>query len=230
VNHSDTVLFSHKNFGAIVKVLYNRDQPPLIGAWEVAQKLDNRIMDVMVNGPIPTPVFIAYESLAGAKLTLEDLPAGFQAVPDAELAFDPGSEADMKSGGMRIAGVFGFKNERANAEEYILGYTFQFSSTIGKAAMDQLLANDELLDAMFEPTPTQKRQILEVTKPIGDRALSTAIMEMTQTGGIRCDVLVFRRGHVGAALFYIYVTGRRQTTVEDLAFKLDMKIQALASP
>ena len=71
--------------------------------------------------------------------------------------------------------------------------------------MDQMLASDELLDAMFEPTPTQRRQPFTINKPIGDRALVTAIMEMTETGGVRCDVLVFRRGHVGVALFYIYV-------------------------
>ena len=65
----------------------------------MAQKLDNRIMDVMVNGPIPTPVVIAYENLAGVKLTLEDLPAGFQAVPEAELAFDDASRTEIEIGG-----------------------------------------------------------------------------------------------------------------------------------
>jgi hypothetical protein len=227
---SDMVLFSQKNYGGIVMVLYNSKEPPVIGAWEVAQKLNNRALDVLVNGPIPTPVVIAYNDLTGVKLTQADLPAGFQAVPDADLQFDEASRSEMESGGMRVAGIFGFHYDKPNAEEFVLGFTFLFSNTIGKAVMDQMLASDELLDAMFEPTPTQKRQSLTITKPVGDRALSTAIMEMTETGGIRCDVFVFRRGYVGVVLFHIYTPGRRQITVEDLAVKMDAQIKGLASP
>jgi hypothetical protein len=230
VDRADIVLFSYKNYGGIVEVLYKSDQTPVISAWDAAQKLDRRILDVMVNGPIPTPVVIAFNDLAGVKLNQEELPAGFQPVPEAELNLDETSRSEIETGGMRVAGVFGFTNDKPNAQEYVLGFTFLFSDTVGKAVMDQMLAGEEFLNAMFEPTPTQKRQPLTINKPIGDRALSTAIMEITDTGGVRCDVLVFRRGHVGVALFYIYLPGRRQTTVEDLAVKLDAKIQALASP
>jgi hypothetical protein len=230
MNYSDLVLFSHKNFGGIVEVFYKSDQVPIIGAWEVAQKLDNRIMDVLVNGPIPTPVVIAYQDLAGVKLNQEDLPAGFQAVPEAELALDEASRSEMERGGMRVAGVFGFRYDRKNFEETVLGFTFQFTSTLGKVVMDQMLAGDELLDAMLAHTPTHKKQPFTINKPIGDRALGTAIMEMGEAGGVRCDVLVFRREYAGVALFHIYHTGIRQTNVENLALKLDAKIQALASP
>jgi hypothetical protein len=230
MNYSDIVVFSHKNFGGIVEVFYKKNQVPVIGAWEVAQKLDNRIMDVLVNGPIPTPVVIAYQDLTGVKLNQEDVPDGFQSIPEAELALDEASRSEMETVGIRVAGVFGFNYERPNFEETILGFTFQFTSTLGKVVMDQMLAGDELLDAMFPPTPTQRKQPFTINKPIGDRALGTAIMEMGEAGGVRCDVLVFRREYVGVALFHIYHTGIRQTNVETLALKLDAKIQALASP
>ena len=230
MNYSDLVLFSHKNFGGIVEIFYPRGQAPVIGAWEVAQMLDNRIMDVLVNGPIPTPVVIAYQNLTGVKLSQEDLPSGFQAVPEAELALDEAARAEMEKSGMRVAGVFGFRYDRKNFEETVLGFTFQFTSTLGKVVMDQMLAGDELLVAMFPPTPTQRKQPITINKPIGDRALATAIMEMGEAGGVRCDVLVFRREYAGVALFHIYHTGIRQTNVESLALKLDAKIQALASP
>ena len=197
----------------------------------MAHKLDNRILDVLVNGPIPTPVVIAFDDLAGVKLTQADLPAGFLAIPEAELELDKASLAEIDpERHARSRGVRFSTTTRQNAEETVLGYTFQFSSTVGKAVMDQILAGDEVLDVWFPPTPTQKRQPITINKPIGDRALATAIMEMTETGGVRCDVLVFRRGYVGAVLFHIYHTGMRQTNVEDLALKLDAKIQALASP
>jgi hypothetical protein len=228
--HADLVLFAHINYGGIVIVLYSGDQQPTIGAWDVAQKLDDRILDVMVNGPIPTPAAIAFDDLAGVRLTLADLPEGFQAIPDSELKIDETSAAEIEQGGMQVASVFGFLNAKPNAQETVLGFTFAFTSTMGKAVMDQLLAGDELLDAMFAPTPTQRRVPLDISKPIGDRAMSTAIMDMTETGGVRCDVLVFRRWHVGAILFHIYFPGRRQVTVEDLAVKLDEKIQSLAVP
>jgi hypothetical protein len=227
---SDMVIFSNKNYGGVVLVMYEGQQTPVVPVWEVAQRLDNRLRDVLVTGPIPTPVVIAYEDLAGVKLTAADLPVGFLTMSEDELAMDEVSRGDLEQAGMRLVGVFGLVNNKLNAEETILGYTFQFTSTLGKAVMDQMLAGNEMLDIMFAPTPTQKRQPLPINKPVGDRAFSTAIMEMTQTGGVRCDVLTFRRGNVGAALFYIYVTGRRQTTVEDLAVKLDAKIQALISP
>jgi hypothetical protein len=227
---SDMVLFSHKNFGGIVEIIYPGDQKPVIGAWELAQKLDHRINDVLVNGPIPTPVVISYADLLGVKLTLEDVPAGFQAIPEADLALDEASRGEMEGVGMRVAQVFGFTYDRPNVEETILGFTFQFTSTLGKAVMDQMLAGDELLNAMFPPTPTQRRQPLTINKPVGDRALATAIMEMTEAGGVRCDVLVFRRGYTGAVLFHIYHTGMRQTNVEALALKLDAKFLSLGAP
>jgi hypothetical protein len=229
-DQADMVLFSYKNYGGVVMVFYDSKDSPVIDVWEVAHKLDNRILDVWVNGPIPTPVVIAFDALAGVQLTQEDLPAGFQAIPEAELALDEASRSEMETVGMRVAGVFGFRYEKPNAEETVLGFTFQFTSTLGKVVMDQMLAGDELLDAMFPPTPTQRRQPLTVNKPIGDRALATAIMEMGEAGGIRCDVLVFRREYAGVVLFHIYHTGIRQTNVETLALKLDAKIQALASP
>lgn len=229
-SNRDIMLFAHKNFGGMVLVAYGSGQTPVIEVSEVAQKLDNRIMDVLVNGPIPTQVAIAFDDLAVVKLALEDLPAGFQAIPDSDLQVNETSTLEIEKGGMRVAGVFGFLNNKQNAEETVLGYTFLFTNTIGKAVMDQMLAGDELLDAMFDRTPTQRRQTLTINHPIGERAMSTAIMDVTDTGGIRCDVLVFRRGYIGAVLFHIYIPGRRTTTVEDLAVKLDKKIERLASP
>jgi hypothetical protein len=227
---SDMVLFSHKNYGGVVMVIYDSDKIPVIGAWEVAQKLENRITDVLLNGPVPTPFVMAFNDLASVKLLPEDLPPGFTAMPDSELEVDQASKSELEKSGLRFVGVFGLANDKPNAEEIVFGYTFQYTDTLGMAIMDQLLASNVMLDIMFPPTPTQRRQPLTITKPIGDRALSTAVMEMTQTGGVRCDVLVFRRGHVGAALFYMYVTGRRQTTVEDLAVKLDAKLLDLSTP
>jgi len=229
-DQADMVLFSYKNYGGVVMIFYDSKASPVIDVWEVAHKLDNRILDVMVNGPIPTPVVLTFDALAGVKLTLADLPAGFETIPETELEQDRAALAELDPETMRIVGVFGFENNKKNAEETVLGYTFQFSSTIGKAVMDQILAGDEVLDIWFPSTPTQKRQPLTINKPIGDRVLSTAVMDMTETGGIRCDLLVFRRGYVGAVLFHIYHTGMRQTNVEDLALKLDALIQGLASP
>jgi hypothetical protein len=230
VDRADVVLFSHKNFGGVVEVLYSHDQTPVVSAWEVAQKLDSRITDVLVNGPIPTPVVIPFERLAGVKLTLDDLPAGFQVTSQEDLGQDTSWMLSVKPKSMHVAEVFDYQSEKENAEEYIMGYTFQFTSTFGMAMMDQILMDQELLDYWFPDSPTQRRQPLEITRPIGDRAVSTAIMYITEKGGLRCDALAFRRGHVGAVLLYIYIPGRRQTTVEDLAVKLDARLKNLASP
>lgn len=229
-SNADILLFSHKNFGGLIMVLYETGKKPVIGVNEVAQKLDTRLLDVMVNGPVPTPVVVTYKQLTEARLTLDDLPAGFMAYPDSDINFDEASRADIEKAGMTVTGAFAFHNDKKNAEEMVMGFTFLFTDTLGKAVMDQLLGGDELIDAMFPLTDTLRRSPITINQPIGDRAMGTAIMGMSEAGGLRCDVLVFRREHAGAILFHMYHTGLRVTNVEDLAVKLDKKILGLAAP
>jgi hypothetical protein len=228
--NSDVVLFSHKNFGGIVEVFYDPKQTPVIGAWMAARELDDRIMDVTVNGPVPTPVAVAFDDLVKLNLTLADLPAGFKAMADSEIKYDQKARADLATEGVQIAGEFGFEITKTNYEEFVLGYTYLFSTTVGKALMDSLLSSEDMLNAIYTPSKDQgweQWKVTTVNKPIGERAYSAALMGMSTSGGIRMDLLTFRRGHVGVMLLHGYHTGRWQITVEALGDIMDKKIETL---
>ena len=136
----------------------------------------------------------------------------------------------MEIGDMQLASVFGFGSDRQYSEETVLGYTFQFSGTLGKASWDNLLTSPFLLNALLAPDSAQEWRSFTANRLVGDAAFSNAVTPTGQTGSTRIDAFVFRRGSTGVVLLYTYQLGRRQTTVEDLAKKLDAKIQALASP
>jgi len=226
----DVVLFSRVGFGGMVVILNDSDQAPVVGAWEAARKLDARIQDVLAHGPIPISVVVAYQDLSGLKLNQEDLPPGFEIITDTALALDEASLLVMDGAKLRIAEMFGFYYGKTNAEETVLGYTYLFTETRSKSAMDIIMTNDLLLSALYPPGRGLAWQRMTGTRPIGDLAQGSILIGLGENGDTRCDAILFHRGYVGVALFHVYHTGVWKTSVQDLALKLDAKLQALASP
>jgi hypothetical protein len=227
---SDFVLFSYKNLGGIIEVRYQTSQTPLVDVWDVATLLNDRLMRVLESGPIPTPVVIPIEDLGSVKLSQEDVPAGFEPVPDADIPVDEVARAQMAADGMQIVSTYGYRYPVINHEEFVIGYTFSFSNTMGTNAMDAALSSDPVVFALLPPERVEKILSSPINKSIGDRFLTFAFMEVGGTVNQRIDMIVFRRGYVGVVLYHAHYLGMWQTTLEDPAIHLDIKIQTLATP
>ncbi len=229
--HADIVLFSHKNLGGIVKFLNKSGQPSAIGAWEAAQMLDNRLMKELDTGPIPTPVVIAVGDLAGASLMLENLPTDFQPVPESDLHFDETARAELTAIGVQTVREFGFQITKPGYEEFILGYTYLFSSTMVEASMNTLLSNDAMWKTIYSLEGKDIRweqwKPLNINKDFGDWDYAAFLTGMSDKGGIRLDLLNFRRGRVGVMLLHGYHSGMWKITIEKLGQIMEQKIETL---
>jgi hypothetical protein len=143
---------------------------------------------------------------------------------------DDASLLVMEGAKLRIAEMFGYHFGQVNAEETVLGYTYVYSGTRSQSALDVIMTGDLLLSALYPPGRGLAWQRNVVTKPLGDIALGSVLIGLGDTANFRCDAILFRRGNVGAALFHIYHTGVWKVTLQDLALKLDAKLQALPAP
>jgi hypothetical protein len=144
--------------------------------------------------------------------------------------YDPAKREEWESGGFRIANEFGFVYTRPNLEEVILGYTFQFSDTLSKNAMDTALSSDFMFKALLTEDETGTVESMPITRPIGDHAFAFTFISPENPEGVRIDCFFFRQGHVGAAIYHAYPRGVWKITLEQMAQILDAKFKALASP
>ena len=223
---SDIVLFRHDGVGAIVVSMYEDERTPVIEIWELARRLYAKFQMVMTSGPIPTPRPVNLAILAEVKLTLKDLPEGFQEIPESELPF--GTITDS----IQFAGQFGFfwGSKYDESAEVVVGCTYALTSTIEQAGFDQLLVGDTLLESLHLSDPYQINTPLDIGQTIGDRSSGIKVIVTDEYGMTRSDVIYFRRGQVGVFLDHTYNPGRQSVSVKDLAVKLDEMIQSLFSP
>ncbi|MFQ5613431.1 MAG: tetratricopeptide repeat protein [Anaerolineae bacterium] len=172
--------------------------------------------------PEPTP------PAPEAALTLAELPAGFEAIPPAELGLIPGTPVDD---GAVIEGSFAFL--QTGRSELVWGFTTRPSTGAEQAgAAPALTYPDELL-AAFIAGMTGAENLAQQELPglagLGQSSVGQTVAFTSQGLPTRVDAARFRQGDIEAFIFVMYVEGDApQASIGDLARKLDERIEQTA--
>jgi tetratricopeptide (TPR) repeat protein len=171
---------------------------PQSGARAAVEKLIAQLQDAPVSEAFMPPG-------TDVALDLADLPAGFEALPPANLGLAEGAPIEI---GTTIARSFAFGH--SDRFELVWGFTTPLPGEAEQSAFDSRLnANDlvaflrgglradEVLDSAALPTPAG----------LGDTSQGVTAVFTSEGLQARLDGLAFRRGDVGVLLFVAYTDG-----------------------
>jgi hypothetical protein len=187
-----------------------------------------------VQAPTPAP------ASSNIKLTLEDLPAGFQELPP-EVAAAIASNLEILRQQLTQANIkpenfFAFVNQENF--QIVLGFTGNMPSEPDRAKFDaslQEMQNPEAQQKMLSLLRERLKgyQGLEVVEykslpelnSLGNASSGMSLALKLQQQPVRMDVAAFRRNRVGALTAVIYTNGKQPLVpVGDVVRKLDGRI------
>lgn len=151
--------------------------------------------------PTDTPPPLA--DLSEITLTLDDLPAGFQEMPPADMGL---SQDGLSQGGLKVQSLFTFLEPKHF--EILMGFTSLLSTQLEQSGFDLSLRQPDLLTeslikGMGTTTILEKKPLTDVGD-IGDASTGITVVADMQGIPMRIDVVVFRRGNAGAFLILMY--------------------------
>jgi hypothetical protein len=165
-------------------------------------------------------------------LLLQDLPPGFQPLPDSELAE---LSQSLAAGDYQTESLFAF--QEAEHFEYIIGFTTRLATTSEQAAFDAELRQASFLEEFAKGfqqgaagIKISDKGALPNLKGIGDAIAGLGFTSNIQSIPMRIELVTFRRGPIGAFLWIMYLDGDKPViSVDQVAQKLDSRLQAAAT-
>ncbi|MFE1748173.1 hypothetical protein [Coleofasciculus sp. H7-2] len=213
---------------------------PLIVAQEAPVQTPAPEPKVAPSAPAPTQAPTTQPASSDVKLTLEDLPAGFQELPP-DVAVEIASKLDvlrqqLTQANMKPENFFAFVNPENF--QIVLGFTGNMPNQPEQAKFDaglQEMQNPQKQQQMLSLLRERLKayQGLEVVeyKPLPElNNLGNASGGMTlalkiQEQPVRMDIAAFRRNSTGALTAVMYVNGKQPAVqVGDVVRKLDSRI------
>jgi branched-chain amino acid transport system substrate-binding protein len=176
--------------------------------------------------PTETPTPLPPPPTSGVVLTLEDLPPGFEEMPETML----GNIGELLGGqDLQVEGVYAFLN--LEALEVVMGFTVAVPERLDQAGFDVLAGNPELLATFVGAGMggAEEPEFEELTglDGIGDTAVGVTMLVEGQ--GMLADMVLFRTGELGFMLFVMYAEDSEpQVSVIELAQVLDDRAQAVS--
>ena len=160
--------------------------------------------------PTPTP------GLSSAALTLEDLPTGFEQLPEQTMSEFEGDFPNRSSS-------YGFQNQLNS--QLVMGVLVPYTSRVEQAAFDKMLP--EFVQIMAKATGADTgSKPLSGLEDIGQTRSGITALSKTFMFSMRCDIVAFRRNDVGVILYMIYPDGDKPVVpITDLARLQDERIQ-----
>lgn len=174
--------------------------------------------------PTPEP------ELSIPRITLDDLPSGFEEVPPEELGMDESSFSDDN---LKVEEVFVFVN--STNFQMIFGFTFFLNNSLDRVSFDVDVNQPESTMGSFvegigaENVKDQK--ILNGFEDVGNTQVAMTMVADLEGIPIRLDVLTFRRDTMGTMFMSMTIEGETPNiTLHDLGLLMDQKFQeALAA-
>lgn len=164
-----------------------------------------------------------------ALLVLEDLPPGFESVPPEEFGLQEGQEF---AEGFTIGNAFAFVEP--TSFEVIFGFTMPLERRLDQVGFDAALERPELLIegivvGMGE-TGYEDVSVLEGMDQVGDKSNGIGLVMSIDPLAFQVEMIVFRKGELGAFLMRMYFQGEQPSTViRELAESMAARAPA-ASP
>jgi hypothetical protein len=173
--------------------------------------------------PTPEPTPTSLPDLSGVVIALEDLPSGFEAVPSDELNL----AAILSEKGFTAGSSFAFI-EREQFE-LVMGFTGLLLSKYERSDFDQQLDYpDYLLDSIVKgigAADVLEQKTLPGLEGVGDTSAGVTLAVVQEGVPMRVDVVMFRRGMVGAVAYVLYADGAVPVVpLSDIARTLDVRI------
>jgi hypothetical protein len=172
--------------------------------------------------------------LAGAALTLQDLPEGYQQLSDEDLA-DFGFAREKFTGNFKgmlskaeTQNFTAFIKSGPSGYEIILSTVLAPLSAVERIALDLYLSNPEQFAQDFaQDAESREVEVLAGSDAVGEK--SAGITFLTQANGrdLRSDTVISRRGEAIQAAIVLYPDGSQpETAAADVAQIVDQKISA----
>lgn len=219
----DVVIFRRDVVGAFAMAVYPDDTGPVMLATDLAFALDDMIVESLMNAPEEPDAQVDFSGLG---LALWGCPPGYQTLDPVEAGLETGTPF---TAGLTVAGSFIYFNERDEALAF--GLTVLISEDEQREAFNAFLAQPEtflpsFMDFIGEADfDSESYEPIVIREEIGDTASGITMIVTSDEGPGRFDVIISRRGVVGAFVVVAYLDGQvSELLVEDLAFRLDGSI------
>jgi len=174
--------------------------------------------------PTPEP------ELSMPRITVDDLPPGFEDIPPEELGMDTSSFSDED---FQVEEVFVFVN--SNDFQMIFGFNFFLTSRLDRVSFDVDVNRPESTMGSFVEgigaENVQDQKILDGFEDVGDTQVAMTMLADLEGIPIRLDVLTFRRESMGTMVMSMTFEGETPNiSLHDLGLLMDQKFQeALAA-
>ncbi len=188
--------------------------------------------------PTNTPTAVPTPNLSAAALTLQDLPRGFEALDEADLAKLGISNAALaRSFGSfsqaKLQDSFVFIATGTNRIDLIMGLLIHPLSTLERASFDFAMANP---DTLFKgiasgmggsAAQVKSTAVLPGMDKFGDKSAGVTLVFANAAAALRMDIVIIRRGPAVAVLYVMYLDGTQPTVgIAELAKKWDSRLAA----
>ncbi|NJK28274.1 MAG: hypothetical protein HC925_07050 [Coleofasciculaceae cyanobacterium SM2_3_26] len=163
-------------------------------------------------------------------LTLQDLPPGFEAIPETQLA--PIKEQFAREN-LNVESVFGFS--QTQSVQVILGFTVRIANEGDVASFDRALPNQpQLMVRSLASYVGEEANLQEIPltrlEGIGNNVAGVGVQLNVEGLPTRIDALSFRRDRRVATIVVMYLDGEPPTiTTQDIARRLDSRLTGAAS-
>lgn len=158
-------------------------------------------------------------------LTLDDLPAGFTAMPPSELA---NLKEQLRQDDINVENVFAFVGEEKF--QLIMGIVTRLETQQQQEKFDEVLRDPEQLKSLLaenldnSPVPPQP---LSGVNNIGDAAAGVSLDVDLDSLLARLEILVFRKDQMGAFIFLLHQQGTTPShSIGEIARTLDSRAAA----
>ena len=164
--------------------------------------------------------------ISGLVLTANDFPAvAFTDFPLEEMGI---SVEDLSNEQFTIESYFALIE--AQNFEVVMGFTTKLTSLLEKTGFDLVLNQPELLINTFVGAMgdinAEPETLPAFEDTVGDSSAGVTMLANVEGMNLRMDVVIFRRGQVGAALVTMHLDGQTPpVSLMDVANKFDQKIE-----
>jgi hypothetical protein len=165
----------------------------------------------------PEPTLTTKQIVSSMALTLDDLSPGFEVLPAEQILPMEQAYGEGASG-------FGFQDPRSS--QVVMGVLMPVIARVDQKQFDSLMPQ-MLQSAAVGVGADSNAEPLSVLDEVGEAREGTSAVAKIGSLSLRYDIVVFRRGEVGALIFLVYPDGDEPAmTVADLSRVLDERIQS----
>lgn len=175
--------------------------------------------------PAPTNTPAAPSDISSVVLTLDDLPPGFEAVSLEEWGL---TRDALSNDELTIETIFAFMEYEHF--EFLFGFTTLLPTRLDQASFDAELGDTDYLIESFVmglgASGVTEQSAIPGLDDIGDMSAGLTVVATLEGMAMRMDMVVFRKGPVGAFLLAMYLDGDTPViSIEDASLLLEAKIE-----